>query len=119
MAATVPEVELSVVMPAHNEEELLYKAVHAVVDGVRDRGIAFEVVVVENGSADRTAEIATALAGEVPEVRALSAPDADYGRALRTGFLAARGDVVVNFDVDYTDLDFLDAALAEVTADGG
>ena len=115
----MPEVELSVVMPAHNEEDLLDKAVHTVVDGLRDRGRTFEVIVVENGSRDRTASVAVALAEEVPEVRALSSPEPDYGRALRTGFLAARGEVVVNFDVDYVDLDFLDAAVAEVSAEGG
>jgi glycosyltransferase involved in cell wall biosynthesis len=115
----VPEVELSVVMPAHNEEDLLDKAVHAVVDGLRHRDRAFEVVVVENGSVDRTAVIAAALADEIPEVTAISSPAPDYGLALRTGFLAARGQVVVNFDVDYTDLAFLDAAVAEVVAPGG
>jgi glycosyltransferase involved in cell wall biosynthesis len=115
----VPDVELSIVMPAHNEEDLLDKAVHAVVDGLRDRGFTFEVLVVENGSRDRTAWVAVDLAEKVPEVKALSAPAPDYGLALRTGFLAARGDVVVNFDVDYVDLEFLDAAVAEVRAEGG
>ena len=111
--------ELSVVMPAHNEEDLLEKAVHAVVDGLRDRSRPFEVIIAENGSGDRTAAIAGALAEEVPEVRSLTSPDADYGRALRGGFLAAAGAIVVNFDVDYTDLAFLDAAVSAVAADGG
>lgn len=111
--------QLSVVMPAHNEEDLLDKAVHAVVDGLRDRGAAFEVIVVENGSSDRTAAIADLLAEELDEVRALTSPEPDYGRALRAGFLAATGDVVVNFDVDYTDLAFLDAAVHAVSASGG
>ena len=115
----MPEVELSVVMPAHNEEELLEKAVHAVVDGLRDRPRPFEVIVVENGSTDRTAALAEGLAEELPEVRWLTSPEPDYGRALRTGFLAATGTIVVNFDVDYTDLAFLDAAAAAVGADGG
>jgi len=106
-------------MPAHNEEELLDKAVHAVVDGLRDRSRTFEVILVENGSTDRTAAIATALAEQMAEVTALSSPVADYGRALRAGFLAASGEVVVNFDVDYTDLSFLDGAVAAITADGG
>ena len=52
-----------------------------------------------------------ALEKRYPEVRLLTNPRADYGRALRQGFLAAEGDVVVNFDVDYVDLAFLDAAL--------
>jgi len=115
----VPALELSVVMPAHNEEDLLDKAVHSVADGLRDRGRPFEIVIVENGSRDRTASIARQLAAEVPEVTALSSAEPDYGRALRTGLLAARGDVVVNFDVDYVDLDFLDAAVAKVTAGDG
>ena len=50
----------------------------------------------------------------MPGVRALSLAAADYGAALRAGFLAARGDTVVNFDVDYFDLTFLDAAVDQL-----
>jgi glycosyltransferase AglD len=109
---------LSVVMPAHNEEPYLEAAVSAVVEGLAKRayaaddGLPFEVIVVENGSADHTIEVARKLAESHPEVRVLSRPQADYGLALRAGFLAAGGDLVVNFDVDYVDLAFLDAALA-------
>ena len=45
---------------------------------------------------------------------AVSDPTPDYGRALRRGLLSARGEVVVNFDVDYYDLEFLDRAVALV-----
>jgi hypothetical protein len=41
----------------------------------------------------------------------LRLPEANYGAALRSGFLAASGDIVVNFDVDFVDLDFLSEAL--------
>jgi hypothetical protein len=44
-------------------------------------------------------------------VTALSDPTPDYGQALRRGLLAATGDVVVSFDVDYFDLAFLDDAV--------
>jgi glycosyltransferase involved in cell wall biosynthesis len=113
------DLELSIVMPAHNEEELLRGAVTAVVEGMRSRRRGFEVLVVENGSSDRTAAIADELAAEIPEVRALTHHEPDYGRSLRAGFLAATGATVVNFDVDYTDLDFLDEATAIVEAPGG
>jgi len=106
-------------MPAHNEEDLLDKVVHSVVEGLRNRGRAFEIVVVENGSHDRTATVAAALAEDLAEVTMLSSPAPDYGLALRTGLLAARGDIVVNFDVDYIDLDFLDAAVAELESTDG
>jgi 6-phosphofructokinase len=111
--------EISVVLPAHNEAELLERSVREVTEGLRARGRRFEVIVVENGSTDGTAGIARRLAGEVPEVRALTLPQPDYGRALRAGLLAATGAVVVNFDVDWCDLGFLDRAVPMVEQPDG
>ena len=105
---------ISVVFPAHNEAPFLEAAVHDVVLGLRDRGRPFEVIVVENGSSDATAAVADRLAAELPEVLTRQWPTPDYGKSLRTGFLAATGDVVVNFDVDYYDLEFLDRALVRL-----
>jgi glycosyltransferase involved in cell wall biosynthesis len=110
---------LSVVMPAHNEEAFLRPAVRDVVDAVRTRGWDFEVVVVENGSTDETLAIARSLSHELPEVHALSLPEADYGGALKTGFLEATGDLVAIFDVDYYDFAFLDGAVAAIEARDG
>jgi glycosyltransferase involved in cell wall biosynthesis len=98
-------------MPAHDEEAFIVSAVRDVAEGMRSRG-PFEVVVVENGSTDATAEVAKGLVEEIPELRVLSLGAADYGKALRMGFLSARGDVAAFFDVDYYDLGFLDRALA-------
>jgi len=98
---------------------MLEESVREVASGLRERGRPFEIVIVENGSADDTAAIANRLAGEWVEVRALSLPEPDYGRALRAGLLAAVGDVVVNFDVDFCDLGFLDRAVPMVEAADG
>jgi glycosyltransferase involved in cell wall biosynthesis len=106
-------------MPAYNEAEILATSVKEVVTGLRDRGESFELVVVENGSTDRTRAIALEIAGELPEVRVDHCDKADYGRALRAGLLASTGEAVVNFDADYFDLDFLDAAVTQVLARGG
>ena len=95
---------LTVVLPAHNEAGMLEESAREVAAGLRERGRSFEILVVENGSRDDTAAIANRLAGEIPELRALSLPEPDYGRALRAGLLAAAGDVVVNFDVDFLSL---------------
>jgi glycosyltransferase involved in cell wall biosynthesis len=103
---------LSIVMPAHNERALLEESVRAVSDGLRTSGRAFELLLVENGSGDGTLALAQRLAGDVPELHVHTLAQPDYGRALRTGLLAATGDVVVTFDVDYYDLTFLDQALA-------
>jgi glycosyltransferase involved in cell wall biosynthesis len=106
-------------MPAFNESEILSTSVKSVVEGLRARRENFEVLVVENGSTDETLIIANGLATEYPEVRVEHRDEADYGRALRAGLLDAAGDAVVNFDTDYFDLDFLEAAVAQVLADGG
>jgi glycosyltransferase involved in cell wall biosynthesis len=103
---------ISIVMPAHNEEGYLEPAVKSVVAGLIGRARAFEVIVVQNGSLDATTQEAARLEAAYPQVTAVNLSQADYGRALREGFLRARGDVVVNFDVDLVDLDFLDRALA-------
>ena len=110
---------ISVVMPAHDEEPFLASAVGEVVNGLRSVGRAFEIVVVENGSTDATAAVAAGLAAEYPEVRTLSLAQADYGNALRHGFLAAEGRAVAIFDVDYYDLGFLERALEALNRPDG
>jgi glycosyltransferase involved in cell wall biosynthesis len=104
-------------MPAYNEAELLELSVKEVAEGLRGRAGPFEVIVVENGSHDATAELADRLAASTAEVVTLHLDVADYGAALRAGLLAAEGDVVVNFDVDYYDLAFVCDALARLDAD--
>ena len=103
---------LSVVMPAHNEAGYLETAVRDVDEGLRARGHELEILVVENGSTDDTLAIGRRLADTLPSVRVSTRPVADYGAALRDGILAARGELIVTFDVDYYDLGFVDDALA-------
>jgi glycosyltransferase involved in cell wall biosynthesis len=112
-------VKTSVVMPAYNEAEILATSVKDVVTGLRERPEEFEVIIVENGSTDGTFALAEQIAEELPEVRVEQCKEANYGRALRHGLLTAQGDAVVNFDTDYFDLTFLDAAVARVLAPGG
>lgn len=105
-------------MPAHDEAAFIGSAVREVAEGMRSRG-PFEIVVVENGSTDDTAEVAKALTPEIPELRVLSLGAPDYGKALRMGFLAAEGEIAAFFDVDYFDLGFLDRAVSLIEAPGG
>lgn len=105
-------IRVSVVFPAHQEEDYLGAAVWTVTEALRQRGMRFEVVIVENGSSDRTLAIAEEAATMLPEVQSLTLDRADYGAALRAGFLASTGEAVASFDVDFYDLDFLDRSLA-------
>ena len=123
MPPTVPARDaapgVSVVMPAHNEAGLLDQTLKELVGELRERDLTFEVLVVENGSSDTTLADARAFANADPVVRVLTRPRADYGEAMRVGILAATRDVVVVFDVDYYDADFVDRVLpALTTADG-
>ena len=111
--------ELSVVMPAHNESGYLDQSLKALTSAFRDRDLAFELVVVENGSTDSTLADARTFAHDDDRVVVLTRPVADYGEAMRAGVLAARGAVVVVFDVDYYDPEFVDAVLPRLRAADG
>src|SRR5262245_41279820 len=82
---------ISVVIPCHNEEE----GVRAVIEQMPP--IVDEILVVDNASTDRTAEVARELGARVVhEARK------GYGRAYKTGFASARGDIIVTMDGDGT-----------------
>lgn len=118
MTAPASNPALSIVLPAHNEVALLGSTVTNLTTGLAARGLDAEILVVENGSRDGTLRLARLLAAQMPDLRIVSLPTGNYGAALRAGFRAARGDIVVNVDVDYYDLAFVDAALALVREKG-
>jgi glycosyltransferase involved in cell wall biosynthesis len=105
---------ISVVMPAFNEEAILGLTIQTVYDAMTLRDQPFEIVLVENGSTDATATLVDGLADRLPELRAIHLAEANYGRALKEGLLAATGEQAVIFDVDYYDLDWMAAALTEL-----
>lgn len=80
---------LSVVLPAFNEEENILATVEGVRSAVERLTGNFEIIVVNDGSKDRTGEIADALAREDRRIRVIHHPgNRGYGAALRTGFAA-------------------------------
>jgi dolichyl-phosphate beta-glucosyltransferase len=101
-------------MPAHNEASRLAPSADDAPRGRRARGEPFELLVIENGSTDATALVAGDLAVRDAEVSVRSLASADYGAAIREGILAADGAIVVLFDVDYYDIDFLDRGVARI-----
>jgi glycosyltransferase involved in cell wall biosynthesis len=107
---------LSIVLPAHNEAELVEIAVGGLVKSLRDQGKDFEIVIVENGSTDGTKELARRIAEEISEVRLFELSAADYGAAVAAGFSHSRGEIVVHFDVDLIDVGFMDKGVALVEA---
>ncbi len=102
--------DVSIVIPVYNEEGILREAVTELIDGL-PKGLTFEVILAENGSSDRPAELAEHLAAERPEVRTFSLGEPNYGKALRRGILEARGTYVICEEIDLCDLEFHRRAL--------
>ncbi len=93
--------DLSVVLPAFNEEANIEAVVRNCVAYLDERLLDYELLVVNDGSRDRTGEILDRLAGEVPRLRPLHHPqNRGYGSALRTGFAAATKRFVFYMDGD-------------------
>lgn len=92
--------KLSVVIPCYNEEKTLEGVVDRVLAADRC-GLEIEVIVVDDGSRDRSAEVMKALAEKHPQiVAAFHAINQGKGAALRTGFQKASGDIVLVQDAD-------------------
>jgi glycosyltransferase involved in cell wall biosynthesis len=93
---------------------MLSSAIGQLLGELEQRGWEAEVIIAENGSTDATPELAESLAGAEPRLRAIHLEKADYGRALREGFLAGREAYLANFSVDFMDVDFLHVALSRL-----
>ena len=103
---------ISVVVPVYNEADFLPSALPALIAALEEVGSPYEIHLVENGSTDGTAETARQLAGDSP-LAVESLPEPNYGAAMRQGFLAATGDWVINFDIDYFSAEFVRTVLAQ------
>ncbi|MFO8072014.1 MAG: glycosyltransferase family 2 protein [Polyangia bacterium] len=99
-------VDISVVIPIHNEEEILRGAVRELAGELSRQERSWEIVLAENGSTDRTAELAREICDEIGGVRHISAPRPDYGLALRQGIEIARGRIVACDEIDICDVGF-------------
>ena len=86
---------LSVILPAYNEEANVERAVEGVSSAAQQLGIDYEIILVNDGSTDRTGEIARELMQCVPSFRLVEHyPNRGYGGSLRAGFAAAMGDLI-------------------------
>jgi len=89
---------VSVIVPALNEAETIEDVVRAIPrDEFASRGFDVEIVVVDNGSSDGTADTAREMGARV-----VSEPARGYGMAYRRGFQEARGDIICTMDADLT-----------------
>lgn len=91
---------LSIIIPAHNEEVRLPPSLKKIDEFLKKQPFEAEVIIVENGSIDRTTEVAQAFAKDHPYVRVIQAPVRGKGLAVKVGMLAATGDYRFICDTD-------------------
>ena len=94
---------LSIIIPAYNEAARLGKTLRAVLDYLRDNFPEAEVIVVDDGSSDQTADLARQVLQDSGTLRTSVISyksNLGKGRAVRLGLLAARGDVALFSDAD-------------------
>ncbi len=91
---------LSVIMPAYNESECIRDAVAEVSRDVLDQVSEAELVVVNDGSRDRTGAILDEIAAADSRIRVIHQPNGGHGRALRTGLDAAQAEYLFLIDSD-------------------
>lgn len=92
---------LSIVMPAYNEEANVADAVERVSAAAQQLGMDYEIILVNDGSRDRTGEIARELAQRIPHFRLVEHyPNRGYGGALKAGFVAATHELIAFVPAD-------------------
>lgn len=106
------EVPISIVIPVHNEEKYISKQIGNLVNQLKINFRKFELILVENGSTDTTLAKCKILAKQSTYVKVISIERPDYGLALRRGLSASSGKVIINFDLDYYDINFTKQAIA-------
>jgi len=98
----LPTPFLSLIIPAHNEETRLPETLSQVFDFAGKQSYTSEVLVVENGSSDKTYQIAQDFTGRHPSMRLLQNTQKGKGGAVRQGMLAAQGEHRFMCDVDFS-----------------
>lgn len=102
---------ISIVIPIYNEQAILHAAVVDLRERLKPLHWTYEIILAENGSKDRTVEIAQELAVKYADsadgqVKLISMGEPNYGKALKQGILLARGEIVICDEIDLCDADF-------------
>jgi dolichyl-phosphate beta-glucosyltransferase len=121
---------LSVVVPAYNEEGRLPSSLDRIVEHLARKGWPSEIIVVDDGSADSTSEVAAAHLGRFPHKLLKNEVNRGKGFSVRRGMLASAGEIALFTDADLStpieDVELLlqaheagaDVAIASRAADG-
>jgi glycosyltransferase involved in cell wall biosynthesis len=110
-------VELSIVIPIHNEEAIVFDSVVGLLERLPRISDSFELILAENGSTDDTLAVVRELKQRYGKVSYLQVGEPNYGRALKEGILKSRGKYVVCDEIDLCDIDFYRSSLGLLRED--
>ena len=111
-ADTTFHTNISIIIPIHNEASILEKfisTIHNSLDKIRFTE-NYELLLIENGSTDNTLFIAKNIEKDDSLVKVESLPKPSYGKALKYGIDSACGEILVIFNADFWDIEFLSNA---------
>ena len=97
----------SVVIPIHNEEDIVLDSAEKIYEICNKTNIEFEIIFSENGSNDKTLDLINDYCTRKKECKVISSKIANYGMALKNGFEKAKNEIVISFDIDYFSEQFL------------
>lgn len=100
--------KLTIIAPVYNEEVLLPQFVKKISRYLTTTLPDYELIIVENGSTDRSLRIANQLAAKNKKIQVTHLPIAGYGRALIHGLKISKGEFITIFNVDFWDHNFID-----------
>jgi len=101
MSSVVPFVDLSIVVPAYNEEHRIAPTLARLAAYLSSQAMRWEIVVVDDGSRDATCAVVEAAMARIPELRLVrQTPNRGKGAAVRLGMREARGQIRVMSDAD-------------------
>jgi dolichyl-phosphate beta-glucosyltransferase len=95
--------ELSIIVPAFGEEQRVGTSIQAILAFIHDTGRSAELIVVDDGSSDRTSDVAREATASYPGIQSQVikyGPNRGKGFAVRTGLLAAKGQIALFSDAD-------------------
>lgn len=98
-----PKPFISIVAPCYNEEAILQHNINTIASYLQEKNAKYEweILIVNDGSKDKTGEIADGLAKQSANIRVIHHPaNLNLGNAMQTGFRNSKGDIIVVMDID-------------------
>ena len=94
---------ISIVIPCYNEEAILQTNINTIINYLESKNHKYqwEIIIIDDGSKDKTGQIADEFANERKEIKVIHHPiNLNLGRGLQTGFRHSKGDIIVVLDID-------------------